>query len=94
LIAIYLISQLILIKQGKNLLYKVLKTFSGLALILVIGLFFFTGDFFSPSDISLFSEIFETDISDINNSIVITSIIIFAYTIIVNIRETYLIWKK
>jgi hypothetical protein len=94
LIAIYLISQLILIKQGKNLLYKVLKTFSGLALIVVIGLFFFTGDFFSPSDISLFSEIFETDISDINNSILITSIIIFAYTIIVNIKETYFIWKK
>jgi hypothetical protein len=48
----------------------------------------------SPSDISLFSEIFETDISDINNSIVITSIIIFAYTIIVKIKETYFIWKK
>jgi hypothetical protein len=48
----------------------------------------------SPSDISLFSEIFETDISDINNSIVITSIIIFVYIIIVNIKETYFIWKK
>jgi hypothetical protein len=46
------------------------------------------------NDISLFSEIFETSISDINNSILITSIIIFAYTIIVNIKETYFIWKK
>ncbi len=94
LIFVYLINQLILIKQGKNLLYKVFKTLEGLALIVAIGLFLFSGDLFPPQDILLFSNIFETDVSNINNSIIITSIIIFVYTIVVNIRDTYLIWKN
>jgi hypothetical protein len=94
LIVVYLFNQLILIKQGKNLLYKVSKTLSSTALILAIGLFFFYGDLFPSSDILLFSEIFEREVGDINNSILITSIIIFVYTLISKARETYLIWRR
>ena len=94
LIAAYLINQIILIKQGKSLLYKLSKTLSGLALVLAIGLFLFSNDLFPPNDILLFSEIFETGVGDINNSILITSIIIFVYTIFVNVKEVYITWKK
>jgi hypothetical protein len=93
-VVVYLVNQIVLLKKGKNLFYKVSKTISGLALVIVIGSFLFVGNFFSPSDISLFSEIFETDISNINNSVLITSIIILVYTIFSETKKAYDIWKK
>jgi hypothetical protein len=94
LIVVYLINQLILLKQGKSLLYKVSKTLSDIVYIITIGLFFFNGDFFSPSDLQLFSEIFETSLVNVKNSIFAVLVIFFVLAIFDKTREAYLIWKK